>query len=213
MNESKVLRIQGLSSSMSLVKDDPYAAVNRRISLVVLNQSTQRRIENENAAAADVSAKDAREVGTAVEAAQAAAQATTATKTRRDGEQPVRGRGSIAMAATILVADDSATMRMIVQATLAGAGWTVLTAGNGQEALEMAKRHPVDLVVSDWNMPVMGGLELIQGLRQEDQYLDVPVLVLTTEDDVDSKMAAPGSGCLRLAFQAGRPRCAGGIGV
>ncbi|MDF8359987.1 response regulator [Achromobacter anxifer] len=94
------------------------------------------------------------------------------------------------MAATILVADDSATMRMIVQATLTGAGWTVLTAGNGQEALEMAKRHPVDLVVSDWNMPVMGGLELIQGLRQEDQYLDVPVLVLTTEDDVDSKMAA-----------------------
>ncbi|MBO1017515.1 response regulator [Achromobacter sp. SD115] len=94
------------------------------------------------------------------------------------------------MAATILVADDSATMRMIVQATLTGAGWQVLTAGNGQEALEMAKRHPVDLVVSDWNMPVMGGLELIQGLRQEDAYLDVPVLVLTTEDDVDSKMAA-----------------------
>ena len=94
------------------------------------------------------------------------------------------------MAATILVADDSATMRMIVQATLTGAGWQVLTAGNGQEALEMAKRHPVDLVVSDWNMPVMGGLELIQGLRQEDEYLDVPVLVLTTEDDVDSKMAA-----------------------
>ena len=62
------MRIQGLSSSMSLVKDDPYAAVNRRISLVVLNQGTQRRIENENAAAADVSARDAREVGTAVEA-------------------------------------------------------------------------------------------------------------------------------------------------
>ncbi len=94
------------------------------------------------------------------------------------------------MAATILVADDSATMRMIVQATLTGAGWKVLTAGNGQEALEMARSHPVDLVVSDWNMPVMGGLELIQGLRQEDEYVDVPVLVLTTEDDVDSKMAA-----------------------
>ncbi|MNV70777.1 hypothetical protein D3C71_1637580 [compost metagenome] len=94
------------------------------------------------------------------------------------------------MAATILVADDSATMRMIVQATLTGAGWKVLTASNGQEALEMARAHPVDLVVSDWNMPVKGGLELIQGLREEDRYLDVPVLVLTTEDDVDSKMAA-----------------------
>lgn len=94
------------------------------------------------------------------------------------------------MAATILVADDSATMRMIVQATLTGAGWKVLTAGNGQEALEVAKSHPVDPVVSDWNMPVMGGLQLIQGLREQEQYLDVPVLVLTTEDDVDSKMAA-----------------------
>lgn len=94
------------------------------------------------------------------------------------------------MAATILVADDSATMRMIVQATLTGAGWKVLTACNGQEALDVAMANPVDLVVSDWNMPVKGGLELIQGLREEDRYMDVPVLVLTTEDDVDSKMAA-----------------------
>jgi two-component system chemotaxis response regulator CheY len=94
------------------------------------------------------------------------------------------------MTATILVADDSTTMRMIVQATLTGAGWNVLTACNGQEALEVAMAHPVDLVVSDWNMPVKGGLELIQGLREADRYIDVPVLVLTTEDDVDSKMAA-----------------------
>ncbi|KXJ64456.1 two-component system response regulator [Achromobacter xylosoxidans] len=94
------------------------------------------------------------------------------------------------MTATILVADDSTTMRMIVQATLTGAGWKVLTACNGQEALEVAMANPVDLVVSDWNMPVKGGLELIQGLREEDRYIDVPVLVLTTEDDVDSKMAA-----------------------
>lgn len=94
------------------------------------------------------------------------------------------------MTATILVADDSTTMRMIVQATLTGAGWKVLTACNGQEALEVAMANPVDLVVSDWNMPVKGGLELIQGLREADRYMDVPVLVLTTEDDVDSKMAA-----------------------
>lgn len=111
------------------------------------------------------------------------------------------------MAATILVADDSATMRMIVQATLTGAGWKVVTAGNGQEALEMARSHPIDLVVSDWNMPVMGGLELIQGLRGEDQYVDVPVLVLTTEDDVDSKMAARGSGSVRLVVRRSIPTC------
>ncbi|AZY49052.1 flagellar motor protein MotB [Bordetella avium] len=66
MTEGKVMRIQGLASSMSIVKDDPYAAVNRRISLVVLNEKTQRRIEAENAAAADVSSRDAQEVGQAV---------------------------------------------------------------------------------------------------------------------------------------------------
>ena len=54
MNEDKVIRVQGLSSSMSLVKDNPNAAVNRRISIVVLNAETQRRIETENATAADV---------------------------------------------------------------------------------------------------------------------------------------------------------------
>ena len=60
MKEGKVLRIQGLASSMRMVKDDPYAAANRRISLVVLNESTQRRIERENAAAASLlSATDA----------------------------------------------------------------------------------------------------------------------------------------------------------
>jgi len=68
MAEGKLMRIQGLSSSMSLVKDDPYAAVNRRISLVVLNRRTQRQIEQENAAAADLNVRDAREVGESVAA-------------------------------------------------------------------------------------------------------------------------------------------------
>lgn len=94
------------------------------------------------------------------------------------------------MTATILVADDSATMRMIVQTTLSGAGWRVLTAGNGQRALELARGNRVDLLVSDWNMPVMDGLALIRGLRVEPGYQDLPVLVLTTEDDGRSKNAA-----------------------
>ena len=157
MSESKVMRIQGLSSSMSLVKDDPYAAVNRRISLVVLNQGTQRRIENENAAAADVSARCPRGRNGGG-GGPGCGQGRRTNQSGRSGKHPARRRGSITMAATILVADDSATMRMIVQATLTGAGWKVVTAGNGQEALEMARSHPIDLVVSDWNMPVMGGL-------------------------------------------------------
>ena len=60
MHESKLLRVMGLGSTMNMVKDDPFAAVNRRISLVVLNQRTQRRIELENASAADIQAASAR---------------------------------------------------------------------------------------------------------------------------------------------------------
>ncbi|WP_459618367.1 response regulator [Bordetella sp. 2513F-2] len=98
------------------------------------------------------------------------------------------------MATTILVADDSATMRMIVQAALSGAGWQVLAAANGRDALALSREHAVDLVVTDWNMPVLGGLGLIQGLREDPRYAAVPVLVLTTEEDALSKSAARGLG-------------------
>jgi chemotaxis protein MotB len=63
MAENKVSRVVGLSSSASLVKDDPYAAVNRRISLVVLNRATQERLDRESAAAADITGRDARQIG------------------------------------------------------------------------------------------------------------------------------------------------------
>ena len=53
------------------------------------------------------------------------------------------------MTATILVADDSATMRMIVQTILAQAGWRVLTAGDGRQALAMARDNRIDMLVSD----------------------------------------------------------------
>lgn len=75
MAEGKLMRIQGLSSSMSLVKDDPYAAVNRRISLVVLNRRTQQQIEQENAAAADLSVRSAGEVSETVGAQPPASEA------------------------------------------------------------------------------------------------------------------------------------------
>jgi len=81
-------------------------------------------------------------------------------------------------------------MRSIVQAAMQSAGWNVVLAVNGKEALEKARAHSIDLVLSDWNMPVMGGLGFIQGLRAEARYKDVPVLVLTTEEDDVSKSAA-----------------------
>ncbi|OZI29733.1 flagellar motor protein MotB [Bordetella genomosp. 10] len=78
MAENKVARVVGLSSSYSLVKDDPYAAVNRRISLVVLNRETQERFDRDNSAAADVSGKDGRQIGSAIEERLAPQPASTA---------------------------------------------------------------------------------------------------------------------------------------
>lgn len=78
MSETKVSRVVGLSSSVSLVKDDPYAAVNRRISLVVLNRATQERLDRESAAAADITGRDARQIGASLERTTTAAPAPAA---------------------------------------------------------------------------------------------------------------------------------------
>jgi len=92
--------------------------------------------------------------------------------------------------AHILIADDSATMRLIISQTLQRAGWRVESARNGQEALHSARLRRPDLVVSDLNMPVLDGLGFIRGLRADEALQHLPVLVLTTEDDNASKQAA-----------------------
>ena len=81
----------------------------------------------------------------------------------------------------ILAVDDSASMRQMVSFTLQGAGYDVIEASDGQEALNKAKTGPVDLVLSDVNMPVMDGITLIKNLRTLSSYKYTPILMLTTE--------------------------------
>jgi len=94
------------------------------------------------------------------------------------------------MSVQIVVADDSATMRMIVTATLKAQGWQVRAACDGEQALALVREQRPDLVVTDWNMPLMGGLEVVQRLRAEAATRHTPILVLTTEDDTRSQDAA-----------------------
>lgn len=89
--------------------------------------------------------------------------------------------------AKILAVDDSASMRQMVSFTLQQAGHQVLEAVDGLKALELAKTGPVDLVLSDVNMPNMGGLELVQKLRTLPSYQFTPILMLTTESSIDKK--------------------------
>lgn len=98
------------------------------------------------------------------------------------------------MAGAILVVDDSATMRMIVRATLNDAGWEVVLAADGAQALALVQTQPFTLVVTDWNMPVMGGAELVAALRADARFVALPVLVLTTEGDESAQVRAENLG-------------------
>jgi two-component system chemotaxis response regulator CheY len=85
------------------------------------------------------------------------------------------------MTKTILAIDDSASIRQMVAFTLKSAGYEVLEAVDGQDGLDKAKHHAVDLILTDQNMPRMDGLTLIRTLRALPSYKTVPILMLTTE--------------------------------
>lgn len=91
------------------------------------------------------------------------------------------------MAHTILTADDSASMRQMVSATLKAAGYQVVETADGQEALEYARAAPTDLVLTDVNMPRMDGITLVSELRGLDTYRLTPILLLTTESSPERK--------------------------
>ncbi len=88
------------------------------------------------------------------------------------------------MALNILVVDDSNTVRAVIAKTLKLTGVPInelLEAANGREALQILQDHWVDLIFSDINMPVMGGVEMIQQMKQDDVLKTIPVIVVSTE--------------------------------
>ncbi len=98
------------------------------------------------------------------------------------------------MIKTILTVDDSASMRQMVKMTLAGAGYAVVEANDGADGLSKARATPVDMVVTDLNMPVMNGLALIRELRKLPNYKGIPIIFLTTESDAAMKQEARAAG-------------------
>lgn len=80
-----------------------------------------------------------------------------------------------------LVVDDSSTMRRIIINTLNKLGYTECReAGNGKEGLDALTASPVDIVITDWNMPEMSGVEFVRAVRANDATKAVPVLMVTT---------------------------------
>ncbi len=83
----------------------------------------------------------------------------------------------------VLVVDDSSTMRRIIVNTLARLGYKdVVQGADGIEAWEAMQNNPdIGVVITDWNMPNMNGLELVKKIRAEEKYADIPIIMVTTE--------------------------------
>ena len=88
------------------------------------------------------------------------------------------------MSKTVLIVDDSATQRLMLKKILKMIGLTdivIKEASNGKEALEIVKSQPISLILTDLNMPTMGGEELIATLKSESDTCNLPIIVITSK--------------------------------
>jgi two-component system chemotaxis response regulator CheY len=94
-----------------------------------------------------------------------------------------------------MVVDDSRAVRMILRRTLEKHGYQVLEAGHGKEALEVLEQHPdVGLMLVDWNMPEMNGLELIRAVRSHPERSRIVLMMVTTETEIEQMVRALAAG-------------------
>jgi len=91
-----------------------------------------------------------------------------------------------------MVVDDSKTIRIIIRRILIELGYEVCEAGNGVEALKVIEplKAEVKLVLADWNMPEMNGLELLKRLRQDPELASLKVIMVTTETEMSQMVSA-----------------------
>jgi len=98
------------------------------------------------------------------------------------------------MSVTVLTVDDSRTMRDMLMMSLKSAGFEVVQAVDGVHGLEVLATTSPDVIITDINMPRMDGFGFIEGVRRDDKYRGVPILVLTTESDAEKKDRARRAG-------------------
>jgi two-component system chemotaxis response regulator CheY len=98
------------------------------------------------------------------------------------------------MAKTILIVDDSASLRQVVSIALKGAGFEVIEAADGKIALSKLDGKKIHLVISDVNMPNMDGITFVQELKKLPLYKFTPVIMLTTETQEAKKREGQAAG-------------------
>jgi two-component system, chemotaxis family, chemotaxis protein CheY len=98
------------------------------------------------------------------------------------------------MGKRILTADDSASVRQMVSFTIKNAGYDVVEAVDGRDALSKLNGNPIHMVITDLNMPNLDGIGLIKGIRANPAYKFIPVILLTTESQESKKIEGKQAG-------------------
>jgi two-component system, chemotaxis family, chemotaxis protein CheY len=98
------------------------------------------------------------------------------------------------MAKTILIVDDSASVRQVVSIALKGAGYEVITGVDGKDALSKLNGQRVHLIISDVNMPNMDGITFVSEAKKLPAYKFTPIIMLTTESQEEKKRQAQAAG-------------------
>jgi len=98
------------------------------------------------------------------------------------------------MAKTIMIVDDSASMRQVVAIALKGAGYDVIEGRDGKDALSKLTGQKVHLIISDVNMPNMDGITFVQEVKKLPSYKFTPIMMLTTESADERKRAGQSAG-------------------
>ncbi len=94
----------------------------------------------------------------------------------------------------ILIVDDDGITRKLLGLYLRGKGYDVSFAENGLDALEKLGLENINLVLTDLNMPYMDGIELVRNMKEEPSYRNIPVMMVTTEDDEEERFRAMEAG-------------------
>ena len=109
------------------------------------------------------------------------------------------------MAKTIMIVDDSASLRQVVGIALRGAGYEVLEASDGRDALGKLKGQKVHLMISDVNMPNMDGISFVKAIKQIPAYKFTPVVMLTTESQDAKKKEGQEAGAKAWVLKPFKP--------
>lgn len=99
------------------------------------------------------------------------------------------------MTATILIVDDEAAIRRLLTAILRSAGFEPTAAANAQEALDQLHHQRPDLILLDWMMPGMSGIDLTRRIRKQPELADLPIIMLTARGEEDSLITGLDGGC------------------